>query len=391
MKLTLGDNLRRLRKEHDLTQEQLADKLGVTYQSVSRWENGSTYPDLELIPSIAEMFSVTIDSLLGIPEAEKEKKAIAAYDDLRRECMNRDYDADRIVAIIRDIRRNYMDSQKAWRPWVEGNDRAFRDPKILPEVRLLAEAHLARHPLDMHVLQALAVIEDEEHIDEFLSKNAPIDGCSIRDLKLRRYDHLRNKEKYEPERKLFLYRSINNLLCEHNLLGWEREPEKHIAAQEFIRSFLELVRGCGSDTEPDAWAEDRLGLDIEFAATLAKAGESQKALEVLSKCVDLLENTMKITDMVQLSTSCPWLDGMACTAEESWHSLDNDPDSDEERMIFICTTIDGNFSVCSCVYPSISLRTLSDAAFDSLRENPQFIALSDRVKALVVTRPPQKA
>ena len=47
MKLTIGENIRRFRKEHDLTQEALAERLGVTYQSVSRWENGTTYPEID--------------------------------------------------------------------------------------------------------------------------------------------------------------------------------------------------------------------------------------------------------------------------------------------------------------------------------------------------------
>ena len=54
MKLTIGENIRHFRKKNDLTQEALAECLGVTYQSISRWENGTTYPDLELIPAIAE-------------------------------------------------------------------------------------------------------------------------------------------------------------------------------------------------------------------------------------------------------------------------------------------------------------------------------------------------
>ncbi|MBQ1998197.1 MAG: helix-turn-helix transcriptional regulator, partial [Spirochaetales bacterium] len=139
MKLTIGENIRNFRKKNDLTQEALADRLGVTYQSISRWENGTTYPDLELIPAIAEVLAVTVDELLGMPQLEKEKRAVEAFDELRRECMKRDYDADKIVNILRDIRRNYLDTDSAWRPWCEGNGRVFRDPKILPEVRLLAE------------------------------------------------------------------------------------------------------------------------------------------------------------------------------------------------------------------------------------------------------------
>ena len=113
MKLAIGENIRNFRKKNDLTQEALADRLGVTYQSISRWENGTTYPDLELIPSIAEELSVTVDELLGMPQIEKEKRAVEAFDELRRECMKRDYDADKIVNLLRDIRRNHLNSDLA--------------------------------------------------------------------------------------------------------------------------------------------------------------------------------------------------------------------------------------------------------------------------------------
>ena len=120
MKLTIGENIRNFRKKNDLTQEALADRLGVTYQSISRWENGTTYPDLELIPAIAEVLAVTVDELLGMPQIEKEKRAIEAFDELRRECIKRDYNADKIVSLLRDIRRNFLDSGSAWRPWGPG-------------------------------------------------------------------------------------------------------------------------------------------------------------------------------------------------------------------------------------------------------------------------------
>lgn len=77
MKLTLGENIRRLRREKNMTQEQLAEALAVSFQAVSRWENSATYPDIELLPAIAERFSVSVDELLGIPESEKEKQADA--------------------------------------------------------------------------------------------------------------------------------------------------------------------------------------------------------------------------------------------------------------------------------------------------------------------------
>lgn len=78
MKLKIGDNIKRLRKERNLTQEEFAQVLGVSYQSVSRWENNTCYPDIELIPVIAEYFCVSADKLMGVDHIT-EKAAVDEY------------------------------------------------------------------------------------------------------------------------------------------------------------------------------------------------------------------------------------------------------------------------------------------------------------------------
>ena len=65
MQLDLGNNIRQLRRRDKRTQEALAEALGVTSQAVSRWESGGSYPDMNLIPSIANYFGVSIDELFG--------------------------------------------------------------------------------------------------------------------------------------------------------------------------------------------------------------------------------------------------------------------------------------------------------------------------------------
>ncbi len=65
MQLNLGNNIRQYRRKDKRTQEQLAEVLGVTAQAVSRWESGGSYPDMDLIPSIANFFGVSIDELFG--------------------------------------------------------------------------------------------------------------------------------------------------------------------------------------------------------------------------------------------------------------------------------------------------------------------------------------
>lgn len=65
MKLMLGENIRKMRKERGLTQEQLAEAFGVTVGAVSKWESAQSNPDLALLPMLAEFFETSVDVLLG--------------------------------------------------------------------------------------------------------------------------------------------------------------------------------------------------------------------------------------------------------------------------------------------------------------------------------------
>ena len=65
MKQYFAGNLKKLRKNADITQEKLAECLGVLPQTVSKWERAETYPDIETLPSLANFFGVTIDELLS--------------------------------------------------------------------------------------------------------------------------------------------------------------------------------------------------------------------------------------------------------------------------------------------------------------------------------------
>ena len=385
MKLTIGENIRNFRKKNDLTQEALADRLGVTYQSVSRWENGTTYPDLELIPAIAECLAVTVDELLGMPQIEKEKRAVRAFDDLRRECIKRDYDADKIVDLLRDIRRNYLDSGSAWRPWSEGNERAFRDPKILPEVRLLAEAYLERHPLHPHTIQTMAEIEEEENIEGFLKKYTTAFDCSARALLFRRYLYRRDRERFEPERRFQLYHAFETLLCPRYLLQWGGDCEQKQDADRFMETVLSLIRRDAEDDRPDMWVADRMELGLKSAMRSIARDKEDEALAQIEAVVKLLENTMKITDEILLPTSCRYLDGMEWRAKEDWMERDNNPDSPVERFIYIYTEMN-RMSSCYCIFPSQIYDDLNGKSFDPLRDHPSFVKLCERVKALIVIK-----
>lgn len=77
MNIYFSEIFKQLRQERDLTQEALADYLGVSFQAVSKWERGESYPDIEILPEIAGYFGVSVDDLLGVNRAESEKEILS--------------------------------------------------------------------------------------------------------------------------------------------------------------------------------------------------------------------------------------------------------------------------------------------------------------------------
>ena len=74
MQIKIGDKIKELRKRDGRTQEEIASRLGVTSQAVSRWEADGGYPDMEIMPGIASLFGVSIDALFGYDGVDRKKR-----------------------------------------------------------------------------------------------------------------------------------------------------------------------------------------------------------------------------------------------------------------------------------------------------------------------------
>lgn len=70
MKKTLGMMIAELRKEHGMTQMELAEKIGVTDKAVSKWERNLSCPDINSLPNLAALFGVSVDELMQLKKEE---------------------------------------------------------------------------------------------------------------------------------------------------------------------------------------------------------------------------------------------------------------------------------------------------------------------------------
>ena len=73
----LGEKIKSLRKQKNISQEVFASYLGVSFQAVSKWENGNTLPDVTMIPAIASFFGISTDELFDFNRFETEKRVEA--------------------------------------------------------------------------------------------------------------------------------------------------------------------------------------------------------------------------------------------------------------------------------------------------------------------------
>ena len=76
--MSIGSIIKRLRREKDITQEQLAEHLGITSRAISQWERDRTSPDISQLPALCHIFDVSSDVLLGI-NIEKSNEEIIKH------------------------------------------------------------------------------------------------------------------------------------------------------------------------------------------------------------------------------------------------------------------------------------------------------------------------
>ena len=103
--MSIGSNIKRLRREKDITQEQLAEYLGITSRAISQWECDRTAPDISLLPALCHIFDVSSDTLLGI-DIEKNNEEIKKYLDEANDLGNQGKGAER-TALLREANRKY--------------------------------------------------------------------------------------------------------------------------------------------------------------------------------------------------------------------------------------------------------------------------------------------
>ena len=101
----MGKRIQTLRKQQEMTQEQLADLLGVTAAAVSKWETNLSYPDITLLCPLARSLHISVDILLGFQEKMTKEECLEALKELEK--LFSSHKAEEAVRYCRELQKQY--------------------------------------------------------------------------------------------------------------------------------------------------------------------------------------------------------------------------------------------------------------------------------------------
>lgn len=295
MNFLLGENIRSLRKKQGLTQEQLAEMLGVTPGAVYKWEAKLSVPDISLIIELADFFDVSIDVLLGYDIKGKSrtealariKNYVLAHD---RECLSESEKALKkypnnfdVVIVAADCYRLFGISENGsalLRRGIELYNRALAlfSQNTNPEI---SETLICRKIADSYI-----ALEETEHGIEILKQNNPIDVNSDligRALALNhRYD-----EAISYLSKALLSLAMNAVQTVTGYINVYFEREEYSEAEAIIHWCIELLRGLHAEGKISAMDKVLPMLFVCLGETKLKTGSEAGARAALLQAAEL--------------------------------------------------------------------------------------------------------
>jgi len=183
MSETMGQIIRRLRKEKNLTQEELAEQLNISAPAVSKWENDTSMPDISQVVPLANLFGVTTDTLFGVHGADHEAEVRARLEEIFRMADNcRDGEEGPTALVILD---KYREAMRLYpnQPKIYTNATAFAEMVIgcnEKELReLIGQEGLDRLTEEM-IRWAELVIKYSSSVDDVLSAKTRLMDIHVR-------------------------------------------------------------------------------------------------------------------------------------------------------------------------------------------------------------------
>ena len=271
MRMIIGDKIKELRKRDGRKQEDLASALGVTCQAISRWESNKGYPDMEMIPSIANYFHITIDELFG-------------YDN------NRDVKLNGII--------EQADSMC--------NPRNKQTPKSIDNAEAFLRNALSEFPNEWKLQFRLSVVLQ-------MKAALPKIGSQVRKLALEESAALLEQAIASTDDSGRKDSMVYSLICLHSLLGNSDSIE--LLASESLPLYLsrEIIKTHTPNKEAKnkAFGEAVAGLIHELAQTMDR-DYRENPESASSSNPELINSIIKLNDCIYEQSNNPVFNSDAC-------------------------------------------------------------------------------
>ena len=299
MTLPISNVIRRMRRERDITQENLAEAVGVTYQSVSRWENGQAYPDMELIPKIAKYFEISTDVLFGMDDESTSKKIDKHYQKIKEVQNNHEEFYLACKSAYSEFPNEFNFGIWLCRCYINFGIRPYDEH--IDEIRRICHNILdnsTNEDLRIEALEAIIIAETDENLDSWLNMMPSWKSCKEILLESR-YGYHRNMEKYRLSRQENFITLIGYLF--YNCNEW---VDHNIAADNYkmILSLIDVMRDTNTDI--DAWIVMRAHFHARLAGEHFALMENNLGFIELEKAIDLYVKYAELPVDISLTYNC---------------------------------------------------------------------------------------
>ncbi len=317
MDLMIGERIKKYRKDQEMTQDALAQALGVSPQSVSKWECGDGYPDITLLPAIANYFEVTVDELIGNDE-------ISAKEDVQKNFFN-------VINSLSEEERLHL----AWkyykkypRNWHVATSLMHRIARYQGEKaeeykkqlhgiceRLLKDC--TDSTMRRSAVSAMCMVCDEDEIGMWLGKDTTFWYEGRLEIFEKRYKLSGEEEKY------WMIRHAGNFLKASGMIGRLREhknyrgkPEESVA---WNTMYLQVLNGITLDSVPDGWIGEYSMLYARLAAAYFGLGDKENGYSWLEKTLALCSRWKALPENALLDLGNPQFFGETKLIKDDWH------------------------------------------------------------------------
>ena len=376
--LLISERIRKYRKKADITQEALAQALGVSSQAVSKWETGEGYPDITLLPRLAGYFGITIDELMGVDEAaieeDKRKFYQAYYTTWPREKSlplaieyYRKYPKDYYIAhtVSAAIATLKPEKQAEYMPLMR---------EICERIRNECTDSILRRD---NVRYMCMICEDSE-LDMWLKDSA--DPWLREDNRVME-ERARVREGEQSEAYKALYDAGNYIatsaLFQHldQHPAYYGKPELSVACNSMRLRMIEFFAGSPME---DGWVMEYFISKLRLSAALLGLGKTEEGFAALREAADLWQRWCAIPNGAELSLGNPELFGQTrlVKGENAKIILANGKQI-ESYPDYLNTGGWGGFDLYD-----ILTRPKGWEWFNSVREDPRFLAIVEEAKSL---------